>query len=81
MHNSLPTLYEMCGVEPPEVVKGYTQNPIEGISFAYTFAPEFGQPEYQFADKLHDDQKHKDKNGKPKKVRKTQFYDCKSTSI
>jgi arylsulfatase len=70
----VPTLYEMCGIEPPEVVKGYTQNPIEGISFAYTFAPEYAQPEYQFPYKLSNEQKPKDKNGKPKKVRESQFY-------
>lgn len=33
----VPTLYECLGVEPPEVVKGYTQRPIEGVSFAATF--------------------------------------------
>jgi arylsulfatase len=33
----VPTIYECFGVEPPEVVKGYTQFPIEGISFAATF--------------------------------------------
>jgi arylsulfatase len=33
----VPTIYECLGVEPPEVVKGYTQFPIEGISFAPTF--------------------------------------------
>ncbi|MFH7028166.1 MAG: sulfatase-like hydrolase/transferase [Heteroscytonema crispum UTEX LB 1556] len=70
----VPTLYEMCRIEPPEVVKGYTQNPIEGISFAYTFAPKYGEPEYQFAYKLSDEQKPKDEQGKPKKVRETQFY-------
>lgn len=70
----VPTLYEMCGVEPPEVVKGYTQNPIEGISFAYTFDPKYAQPEYQFAYKLSDELKPKDEQGKPKKVRETQFY-------
>ncbi|MBH8572657.1 sulfatase-like hydrolase/transferase [Nostocaceae cyanobacterium CENA369] len=70
----VPTLYEMCGIEPPEVVKGYTQSPIEGISFAYTFDPKYAQPEYQFAYKLSDEQKPKDKHGKPKKVRETQFY-------
>ncbi|MEA5534666.1 sulfatase-like hydrolase/transferase [Crocosphaera sp. XPORK-15E] len=70
----VPTLYEMCGVEPPDVVKGYTQNPIEGISFAYTFDPQYAQPEYQFAYKLSDEQKPKDEQGKPKKVRETQFY-------
>src|SRR5580704_8842914 len=33
----VPTIYECLGVEPPEVVKGYTQYPIEGVSFAATF--------------------------------------------
>jgi arylsulfatase A-like enzyme len=33
----VPTLYECLGIEPPAVVKGYTQNPIEGISFRGTF--------------------------------------------
>ena len=33
----VPTIYESLGIEPPEVVKGYTQFPIEGISFAATF--------------------------------------------
>jgi arylsulfatase len=33
----VPTIYECLGIEPPEVVKGYTQFPIEGISFAATF--------------------------------------------
>ncbi len=30
----VPTIYELLGVEPPDVIKGYTQNPIEGESFA-----------------------------------------------
>jgi len=30
----VPTLYDLLGIEPPEVIKGYTQNPIEGESFA-----------------------------------------------
>jgi arylsulfatase A-like enzyme len=33
----VPTVYEVLGVEPPDTVKGYTQHPIEGISFAATF--------------------------------------------
>lgn len=32
----VPTLYELLGIEPPEVVKGYPQSPIEGVSFAPT---------------------------------------------
>ena len=34
----VPTVYECLGVEPPEVVKGYTQQEIEGVSFAATFS-------------------------------------------
>ncbi len=33
----VPTIYEAFGIEPPEVVKGYTQHPLEGVSFAATF--------------------------------------------
>jgi arylsulfatase A-like enzyme len=31
------TIYEGLGIEPPEVLKGYTQHPLEGVSFAATF--------------------------------------------
>ncbi|GET35721.1 arylsulfatase [Microseira wollei] len=61
----VPTLYECLGLEPPEVVKGYTQNPIEGISFKYTFAPGYADPNYVAPD---------DDPNKPKKVKQTQFY-------
>ena len=30
----VPTVYDLLGVEPPEVIKGYPQLPIEGESFA-----------------------------------------------
>ena len=30
----VPTLYEMLGIEPPAVLKGFAQSPIEGESFA-----------------------------------------------
>jgi arylsulfatase A-like enzyme len=33
----VPTIYECLGIDPPEVVKGFTQFPVEGISFAATF--------------------------------------------
>src|SRR5690606_12254491 len=33
----VPTIYEMLGVQPPKVLKGYTQTPIEGQSFTATF--------------------------------------------
>ena len=32
-----PTIYECIGIEPPEVVKGYTQWDLEGTSFKYSF--------------------------------------------
>jgi len=33
----VPTIYECLDLEPPEVVKGYTQWNLEGTSFKYTF--------------------------------------------
>ena len=40
----------MPGIEPPDVVKGYTQNPIQGTSMRYTFedaeAAEHPQTQY-----------------------------------
>jgi arylsulfatase len=33
----VPTLYEVIGINPPQVLDGIPQKPIEGISFAYTF--------------------------------------------
>ncbi len=33
----VPTIYDCLGIEPPAVVKGYTQSPIAGISFKKTF--------------------------------------------
>ncbi|WP_406656467.1 arylsulfatase [Methanolobus sp. ZRKC2] len=33
----VPTVLEALGIEPPEKIKGVTQSPIEGISFAQTF--------------------------------------------
>src|SRR5262249_37217427 len=33
----VPTLYEVTGITPPEMLNGIAQKPIEGISFAYTF--------------------------------------------
>ena len=32
-----PTLYEILGIRPPKVVDGHKQDPIDGVSFAYTF--------------------------------------------
>ena len=33
----VPTLYDLLGIEPPKVLKGYTQSPIEGESFKAGF--------------------------------------------
>src|SRR5208283_4749954 len=33
-----PTLYEVIGIKPPEEVNGFKQDPIDGVSMAYTFA-------------------------------------------
>ena len=46
----LPTLLEVIGVEPPDVVEGVEQRPVDGTSFAYTFddpaAPERHTTQY-----------------------------------
>ncbi|MDH4178259.1 MAG: arylsulfatase, partial [Thermoleophilia bacterium] len=34
----VPTLYDCLGVELPDVVKGYTQKPLEGVSFEPSFS-------------------------------------------
>jgi arylsulfatase len=36
----MPTLMEVAGIAEPTEVNGYIQKPIEGVSFAYTFAKE-----------------------------------------
>jgi arylsulfatase A-like enzyme len=33
----VPTMYDLLGIEMPEVVKGYPQVPLEGVSFRSTF--------------------------------------------
>ena len=32
-----PTIYEIVGIKPPKVVDGFVQDPIDGVSMAYTF--------------------------------------------
>jgi arylsulfatase A-like enzyme len=34
----VPTIYEIVGITPPREVGGVPQDPIDGVSFAYTFA-------------------------------------------
>jgi arylsulfatase A-like enzyme len=33
----VPTIYELLGITPPRTVSGAPQDPIDGVSFAYTF--------------------------------------------
>ena len=70
----VPTLYDMVGVTPPDVVRGYSQNPIEGVSFKYTFDPKYALPAYQYAYALPDNMKPTDEDGNILKVREKQFY-------
>ncbi|ABE39746.1 sulfatase [Rhodopseudomonas palustris BisB5] len=32
-----PTIYELVGIKPPKIVDGVVQDPIDGVSLAYTF--------------------------------------------
>ena len=38
VNDIVPTIYEVLGITPPEVVDGFKQDPIDGASMAYTFA-------------------------------------------
>jgi arylsulfatase len=45
----VPTIYELLGIQPPDVIKGYPQNPIEGESFAASLTdPKVPGKETQF---------------------------------
>jgi arylsulfatase len=37
VNDIVPTIYELLEIQPPKVVNGYEQDPIDGISLAYTF--------------------------------------------
>jgi len=37
VNDIVPTIYEVVGITPPKVVNGFPQDPIEGVSMAYTF--------------------------------------------
>ena len=39
-----PTIYEILGITPPQIVNGEPQDPIDGISLAYTFADAAAPP-------------------------------------
>ena len=38
VNDVVPTIYEILGIKPPEVVDGFKQDPIDGTSMVYTFA-------------------------------------------
>lgn len=38
VNDIVPTLYDILGISPPEVVNGVEQDPIDGVSLRYTFA-------------------------------------------
>jgi arylsulfatase A-like enzyme len=50
VNDVVPTIYEILGIQPPKVVDGHEQDPIDGVSFAYTFdspdAPERKKTQY-----------------------------------
>ena len=50
VNDIVPTIYDILGIEPPTVVDGHKQDPIDGVSFAYTFdspdAPEQKNTQY-----------------------------------
>jgi arylsulfatase len=50
VNDVVPTIYEILGIQPPKVVDGFEQDPIDGVSFAYTFdspeAPERKETQY-----------------------------------
>ncbi len=38
VNDVVPTLYELVGIKPPEMVNGQQQDPIDGVSMVYSFA-------------------------------------------
>jgi arylsulfatase A-like enzyme len=45
----VPTLYELLDIQPPDVLKGYTQSPVEGDSFAPAISdPDATEKDVQF---------------------------------
>jgi len=50
VNDVVPTIYEILGITPPKEVDGFKQDPIDGVSFVYTFdsptAPERKKTQY-----------------------------------
>ena len=41
-----PTIYDIVGIKPPKIVDGFSQDPIDGVSMAYTFT-DAGAPSHK----------------------------------
>ncbi|MEM7117190.1 MAG: sulfatase-like hydrolase/transferase [Chloroflexota bacterium] len=70
----VPTLYDLLEIEPPEFVKGYKQNPLEGISFKYTFNRAYENDNYTTP---YRELPEPDEEGLipiPDRVKESQFY-------
>jgi len=37
VNDVVPTIYEILGIQPPKIVDGFKQDPIDGVSMVYTF--------------------------------------------
>jgi arylsulfatase len=50
VNDVVPTIYDILGIKPPRIVDGQEQDPLDGVSFAYTFdapdAPERKTTQY-----------------------------------
>jgi arylsulfatase A-like enzyme len=44
VNDIVPTIYEILGITPPKVVDGIDQDPIDGVSLAYTFDEAAAKP-------------------------------------
>lgn len=45
VNDVVPTIYDILGITSLEVVDGHAQDPIDGVSFAYSFAYSFDTPD------------------------------------
>ncbi|UTF58945.1 arylsulfatase [Gilvimarinus sp. DA14] len=56
VNDIVPTIYDVIGIEPPKLVDGVSQQPMDGISMAYTFdkADAKGQKKAQYFEVMGD---------------------------
>lgn len=48
VNDLVPTLYEVIGIKQPDEVNGFKQDPMDGVSMAYTFAKAPGRKLTQY---------------------------------